>query len=583
MKILLISPPVGNFGQATPGISVLTAWMRARGHECVQWDLAIDAFHHFHSRTGVLDAVARIEEQRAADPRSQANPEVDVILAEGRDVAERIDWAKARIREPGVERDARDMKRAMETIRDAGVVIGTAYRCGFGYNRLDIRGAYHTWDGMRDAVTMPEKNLFIEYFERHVMDRIEREAPDVVGLSITYMSQFLPALALTHLIQRSFGGQVKTLLGGSFITSIQDDLLKMPGTTCPADGMVFGDGEGPLLQFVEQLETGHPDVSNIPNLAYRDGDRFVMHPQEAMTRLDELPSPMLEMEGIHTGDYLVPKYPIALPLTRGCYWGKCTFCNISNQARMRYRRRSMPHAIEDIRTLIEVTGSNWFDFAVDSFPPADLRRLAQQVKEAGIEIEWAAEVLLDAGFTRDTLFDMAAAGCRGLRFGLESASQETLKHMVKRVDLDVTRRILKDCREAGIKTSLMCIVGFPTESQSQLRETVDFLIENAENIDFVTLHEFSVVPGTPIANDPDRFGIQLLPKPAVINPALPWANHNPISMRPGDTSRTIDLLVDILKEHFPNIGELWTSAIGGWLTFPASCSNDPSFFKTVWV
>ncbi|MBK9383368.1 MAG: radical SAM protein [Planctomycetes bacterium] len=596
MKTFLIAPPVGNFGQATPGISVLTAWLRYKGYPCVQWDLSIDAFHHFHSQE-YLRQCAKVLAERAKVSIGAAiegaegmtrgpgvlNPprpgeREETVLELALRTAPKIEAAKIRIREAGVESNAVDMKRCVETIRDAGLVVGATHGCFFGYNRYDVPGAFASWERMLEVATTADQNPFLPYFQEQVLPRIAAEAPELLGLSVTYMSQWLPALTLAHLVRKAHPS-MRIVMGGSFPASVQEDVVAMPTAVGAVDGIIFGDGEEPLSRYLQAM-AGEIGFEAVPGLLRADGDRYVMNAEESKVKLDEIPPPVLDLDGIELDRYLVPKYSVALPATRGCYWGKCTFCNISNQARYRYRRRSNVRAVEDMQILKERYGTNWFDFAVDSYPPADLLRLSRAILEAGLEVEWGAEVLLDKGFTRETLEEMARAGCRTLRFGLESADPDVLRDMSKRVDPPVAARILADCRAAGIKTSVMCIVGFPTETQSRMMRTIEFLIENAANIDFVTLHQFGVVPGTPLADEPDRFGIRLLPKPGVLNPSLPYQNLNAVSMLPQDLPKVIDILIERLREAYPNVGELWTSAIGGWLTFPAACANTPEFFKT---
>ena len=138
-------------------------------------------------------------------------------------------------------------------------------------------------------------------------------------------------------------------------------------------------------------------------------------------------------DGLRLDDYLVPQYPIALPLSRGCYWGRCVFCNISSQTSSSYRRRSVANAIADIKAAMAETGSRWFDFPVDSFRPKHLRELALAIVQEGLSIEWGAEVLLDRGFNDEVLADLVRSGCRCLRFGMESACPQTLRAMNKSV------------------------------------------------------------------------------------------------------------------------------------------------------
>jgi len=224
-----------------------------------------------------------------------------------------------------------------------------------------------------------------------------------------------------------------------------------------------------------------------------------------------------------------------------------------------------------MRAAIVESGSNWFDFPVDSYRPKELHALALGIIEAGLEVEWGAEVLLDPGFKDDVIADLARSGCRTLRFGLESASTETLKSMNKPTRPDKARRILKACKDNGIQTAVMLIAGFPTETQRQLYETYDYLVENRDRIDFLTIHQYSLVPGSPMAQQPDAFGLYLLEPEAVLWTSIPFVNTNPVGMKNEDLPEVVSAMKDGLREQYPDLGELWTVAIGGWMTFPACC------------
>jgi len=288
---------------------------------------------------------------------------------------------------------------------------------------------------------------------------------------------------------------------------------------------------------------------------------------------------MMDMEGLDLPSYLVPRYAIPLPLTRGCHWHRCNFCNISNQARERYRHRNTELALADIQTLIRRYEIDWFDFPTDSFRCSDLVQLAQSLVDSKSNIRWAAEVFIDHHLSDDFIRLLADSGCCGLRFGLESASPKTLAQMDKHIRPKEASRIFRSCHKYGIMTGVMVIIGYPTETQSELLVTVDFLRENAEYIDFLTLHQFTVSPGSRLAAHPELAGIYLLPRQAVLTPSLPYSHTNPVAMRPQDLAGVISSLRDSLSDLFPQMGQLWASGIGGWLTFAVSCNNEPDFLK----
>ena len=569
VDLLLISPPVANFGQATSAPGVLTAFLRARGWDVHQWDLAIDAFHHFHSAQHLRQCE-------------------DVVLSHGadaelRDVAKRvvaeIEDAKAALQRPGVETDRDAMRWALGRLVDAGVLLTAASRGRYehSYRDFSIPMALSSFEQMALALDDERRNPFLDYMREHALERVDRERPRAIGISITYASQLLAGFTLAKVSRERFPS-IPLVLGGAYLTATEDDVEKIPSVVAPVDAIILHDGEETLDAWLNAVLRDRGAVASVPGIFLPRGGTFFRTPGCSLERadLDEVPFPMWTGAGLDIDRYLVPRYPIPLPLSRGCYWGRCHYCNISSQTAATYCCRSVSKALEDIKSAIAETGSNWFDFAVDSFRPAQLWELSRAIIDEELSIDWGAEVLLDPAFKDSVIADLARSGCRCLRFGLESGSRETLREMNKPIRLDIAQRILESCQANGIRTAAMLIVGFPTETQSRLLETYDFLAANSGCIDFLTLHPFSLVKGSPMSRDPGAFGLYLTPQEGVLLPSLPFVNTNAGGLQSHELRDVINTVNDRLRDEYPDLGELWAAAIGGWMTFPACCGKERS-------
>jgi len=119
----------------------------------------------------------------------------------------------------------------------------------------------------------------------------------------------------------------------------------------------------------------------------------------------------------------------------------------------------------------------------------------------------------------------------------------------------------------------MFIVGFPLETQSQLQNTYDFIVENHTHIDFLTFHSYSLVVGSPMADDPGAYGLYTKSGRAVFSPNVPFVNTNPGGMQEDHVQGMVEPLRESLREYFPDLGELWTVGIGGWMTFAHCCES----------
>ncbi|HEY3445834.1 MAG TPA: radical SAM protein [Myxococcales bacterium] len=555
MDLLLISPPVANVGQAAASISTLAAYLRSRGWSVGQWDASIDAFHHFHSASHLAGCRDRL----AAEGASAS------IVKAASEAAAGIEQAKASLQKFETVADTAAMERAFGVLETAGNVLSASGRAGteHSYRAFDISGAWRDWDSLVAAIDDPAANPYFGWADEQAIPRILAASPKAVGISLTYLSQILPGFTLIRRL-RKLAPQIALGVGGGYLTALGEKAREIPASVLPVDSLVLHDGEAALDEWLSKIASDRP----------RHGGR-VLPPDASCLDLAAVPSPCWIADGLDLSRYLVPRYAIPVPLTRGCHWGRCRYCNISSQTSSSYRVRPFDLAIRDIQAAIAETGSNWFDLPTDSFRPDHLHAFAKAIVEAHLDLRWAAEVLLHPQLTTEVIADLAKSGCVCLRFGMESASAEVLTAMNKPRPAGLAERILRDCRAAGIRTSTMLIVGFPTETQRQRNETFDFLADHHDVIDFVALHEFNLVPGSQMAADPASFGLIALPSQAVLQPALPCRNANGVGLDADQVHETADAMRDALRDFYPHLGKPWAVAIGGWMTFPWCCRGRP--------
>lgn len=546
VDLMLVSPPVGNVGQAAASISVLTAFLRSRGWRVDQWDASIDAFHHFHSEDHLRACERALAEAGAA---------AGLVEAAGR-AAAFVERAKRLLRDPGTATDTAAMEEAFSVLDDAGAALTGVGRGRFehSYRRFSVAGAWADWASLRAALGDREANPYLAWTEEQAVPRILRSGARAVGIGIGYLSQLLPGFTLARSLARRAPG-LPVAVGGAYLTALGEEARRIPREVLPADAVLLYDGEAALDAWLGR-------VLGATGAAPSEG---------GCTDLAAVPSPCWVGDGLELSRYLVPGYAIPLPLTRGCHWGRCHYCNISAQTASSYRVRPVDLALEDLRQAIAETGSHWFDFPVDSFRPDHLRQLALGIVAEGLQVRWAAEVLMDRRLTREVLSDLARSGCVCLRFGMESACPETLAAMGKPRPKELAARILRDCREAGIRTGVMLIVGFPTETVRQRQLTFEFLVDHREAIDFVALHQFGLVPGSPMAQDPGAHGLILLPRVGVLQPSLGYRNANQVGLDQGQVAVAAEAMHQALGEYYPDLGKPWAVAIGGWMTFARCC------------
>jgi radical SAM superfamily enzyme YgiQ (UPF0313 family)/MoaA/NifB/PqqE/SkfB family radical SAM enzyme len=274
------------------------------------------------------------------------------------------------------------------------------------------------------------------------------------------------------------------------------------------DGYAVGEGERTLLEIAQRTRAGE-DLRNIPGLMVLDENRECQFtPRPPIMDLDSVPAPTYDEFDLaaYPGDALV------LEWSRGCI-GNCTYCK-GKQITGEFRMRSAKHIFEELRRHRERHGYANFTVADNLLngDPAVLEEVCDRIVDAGLEIRWNGEGIPLPAMTRPLLDKMAAAGCYELQLGVESGSQRVLKGMGKARFFDIAgaRKVVRDCHDAGIKTCLFIIAGFPGETDEDFALTVAFVRENAPWIDQIkSINSMHVITGTATHVFAERFGIRL--------------------------------------------------------------------------
>ncbi|MDP8224728.1 MAG: radical SAM protein [Candidatus Lernaella stagnicola] len=404
--------------------------------------------------------------------------------------------------------------------------VGLAYLSSF----LRARG-YHTamrdfniefYNGVHEIYRMlwhvENKNFWsndttFEVVKHSLRGQIDQAVEELVDLSppILGFSVVDPKERITLEVIRRFrehNRDTRIILGGPacFTPEYRQIFIDRAGDLI--DGYVVGEGENTLLEIVERTRAGE-DLRNIPGLMILDEQgecRFT--PRAPIMDLDTLAPPTYD-------EFDIEQYPgdsLILEWSRGCI-ANCTYCK-GKQISGDFRMRSAKHIFGELRRHVETHGFRNFTIA-DNLLNGDvviLEELCDRIIDAGLEFRWNGEAIPLPGMTRQLLDKMAAAGCYEMQWGVESGSPTVLKRMGKLrfFEVEQARRVIRDCHEAGIKTCLFIIVGFPGETADDFQMTLDFIRENAAWIGQIkSINSMHVITGTALHVYPERFGIHL--------------------------------------------------------------------------
>ncbi len=329
------------------------------------------------------------------------------------------------------------------------------------------------------------------------LEKIEKTNPDVVGFTIIVTDQLEFSLALARSLKKK---GVKIVFGGSSIINVRQKLLaRFPFV----DYVLSGPGEFGLMQLLD----GKPE-REIASLTFRDGgvvktnDQLPLHDQ---TRSFACP----DYGDFDLDSYLSPERFARLLTSRGCYWRKCAFCNHHQSYLNQYFPRDEREVAENLKTMQQKWGIRHVHFVDEMIPPQRFVRLSRSIIDAGVDVNYYAYAMPEAGFTPQVLGQMRQSGCRALMWGVESANPRVRTLMEKGVDIEVVSRVLRDSHRAGIKNVLFILFGFPTESESEAYDTLGFLLDHRDCIDGIHMETFYWAAGSPIDRQPEKYGVKI--------------------------------------------------------------------------
>lgn len=503
---LLVQPPLCDPFAPTLALPALAAALRQGGVEVRCADLNLELHEALATDDGIELARRDAEAERrllagSAGGSMVPSPPAAWRAARGRAALEESDLAR-RIAEG--HRALRDS--ALHRLGEDGVLLLAGRMAGWPlvYGMLAFSPAPFSAARARAILAGREPLPFLSWLRHVAVPRVLAEAPAWVGISVSFEQQLLPALVLAGLLKDR---GVAVFLGGFHVSALgPEGLAADPDLVGLVDGVVIGEGEAPILELDAAARSDRAAAS-VPGL-WLPGSAADMQPARHPD-LSRLPAP--DFSALPLGRYLAPALVLPYQGSRGCWFGRCAFCNFAAVS-PGWRQRPLPLLLDDVQAAAGIGQA--LTFADEAIPAPRLRRIAEGMAARGVSLPWEAMCRFDRRLDRATLDAARASGCRTLFFGLEAASPRIASLMGKGLSGEVARRNLEDCAEAGINLVLSAIVGFPGETRQDARLTLAALAwARARFGDRVIVdgmvHPFRLARGSRAWRQPERFGLRV--------------------------------------------------------------------------
>lgn len=518
MRIVLIFPPPGRVDQPYPSLPALAAFMRREGYEVVQRDINIEAVEDLLTEKRLARAWDRVSNRLRALGCQGSTPAKNRVECEtlasvavsAEYVIRHIDEAKGALRST----DLSDLDRyiwATNLVKRGRELLSAEYYPS-SWNKNSMTMPRYEWSmpGWLAAARDEDQNIFFTYFRDTVLPSIEADNPDLIGISVSHYGQIIPSLTLARLL-KSHCSETHVCLGGAYLVYLRECLNS--SILSLVDSIVIGEGEHALLSLARALENGS-SLGNVPNLLCLDGGQVRATPTH-VEDVNDLPAP--DYRGLPLELYLVPEILAFVPTERGCYWRRCAFC-VTSKVAPGYRPRKIELVLDDMKRVSQQLNARYFFLSNDAMPPARMKALAEAISREGLDFVWETEARLEESLTPKVCRTLAAGGCRGLWLGLESGSQRVLDVMDKGITVDQAARVIHNCYDAGIFVHLTLMVGFPTETYQEARETLDFVKDHRQVIQSVDYAPFILASGSKVYSNPERYGITRMERSTSVLP-----------------------------------------------------------------
>ena len=560
-RILSVIPPMTQLNTPYPATAYLTGFLRSRGFHAEQTDLALALVLELLSPAGLpkLKAAAEaIPGKKRSNTlkiflnefeRYQASIGPAIALLQGRDgsIAHRIcsraflpegprfasldnyvdedggdplAWAFGSL---GVQDRARHL--ATLYLNDLADVLREAVDTRFEFVRYaeSLAQSQASFNPLATALAAP-KTLVDETLETLTLKAIERSQPEVVLISVPFPGSVYAAFRIAQTIKARHP-KIVTVLGGGYVNTELRELAE-PRVFDYFDYVTLDDGETPLLALFEHLAGKRPRLNLVRTFTRVDGAVRYFNTGEADIPFEEVGTPT--WDGLPLDRYLSlldmlnPMHRLwsdghwnKLTVAHGCYWKKCSFCDVSLDYIGRYDAASAKTLVDRIERIIEETGHTGFHFVDEAAPPKALRALAEELQRRNLAISWWGNIRFEKSFTPELCLQLADSGCIAISGGLEVASDRLLQLMKKGVSVDQVARVTRAFTDAGILVHAYLMYGFPTQTVHDTVDALEYVRQLfAEGcIQSGYFHRFACTVHSPVGMNPSEYGIKLQPLP----------------------------------------------------------------------
>jgi len=544
-KVFLITPPFTQLNTPYPATAYIKGFLNTKNISATQADLGIEVILKLFSKEGLEDLFQFNNPQPTTDNckrifalQDEYIKSIDSVIAflQGKNPTlalqicqedylpeasrfaqlEELDWAFGTM---GTQDKAKHL--ATLYLEDLSDFIVECVDANFGFSRYAERlgRSANSFDELYAALK-EEPTYIDEVLFSLLAARIETIQPELFLISVPFPGNLYSAFRCAQYVKK-YHPNIKISMGGGFPNT---ELRSLSDARVFEffDYITLDDGELPVELLVEA-------VCKPESFGGQFKRTFLLENGKVVYKNNSL-KPDYKQSEVGTPDYsdlFLDKYisviEIVNPMHRmwsdgrwnkltmahGCYWGKCTFCDISLDYIKVYEPIAASLLCDRMEEMIEQTGQNGFHYVDEAAPPALMRALALEILRRKLSVTWWTNIRFEKSFTADLCLLLKASGCIAVSGGLEVASDRLLQLIDKGVTVEQVAKVTRNFTEAGIMVHAYLMYGYPTQT---VQETVDSLEMVRQLFEVGVLqsgfwHQFAMTAHSPVGMYPEKFGV----------------------------------------------------------------------------
>ncbi len=559
-RVLSFIPPMTQLNTPYPSTAYITGFLRKQGVDAVQADIALGLVLKLFSPEGLDRIAAEIEQYEEVTERvalfmdqfsryrATIAPTIRFLQGGDSTLAHRInsraflpEGPRFEALDVYVDEDggdplawafgalgAQDKARHLATLylNDLADVIADAIDERFEFVRYaeSLAGSQPSFDPLADALQQPF-TLIDEILVELTLEEFRRQQPQLVLLSVPFPGAVYAALRMAQAMKAE-NPAIKIGLGGGYVNTELRELGE-PRLFDFVDFVTLDSGERPLLCLIEHLQ-GKRGPQRLVRTFTRNAEGTVQYTNwaEPDVPFGDVGTPTWDGLPLHSYlsllDMLNPMHRLwsdgrwnKLTVAHGCYWKKCSFCDVSLDYISRYENATATELVNRIEQIVAETGQTGFHCVDEAAPPKALKALAQELIARNVSISWWGNIRFEKSFTPELCQLLADSGCIAVSGGLEVASDRLLNLMKKGVSVEQVARVTKGFTDAGVLVHAYLMYGFPTQTVQDTVDALEYVRQLfAEGcIQSGYFHRFACTVHSPVGKNPEEYGIQLKPLP----------------------------------------------------------------------